>query len=96
MKITVNINRIKEFCGHRDISYLGLFGSQVRGDSRRNSDLDVLIDFKETKSFFELARVQEALEKIFNKKVDLVLKSNIKSSLKPYIFNDLTTIYEKR
>jgi len=55
-----------------------------------------LIDFKETKSFFELARVQEALEKIFNKKVDLVLKSNIKSSLKPYIFNDLTTIYEKR
>ena len=96
MKISVNQNQLESVCNKQNISYLGLFGSQVRGDARQDSDIDVLVDFTQTKSYFELARVQEALEKVFKKKVDLVLRTKIKLSLKPYILNDLTTLYEKR
>lgn len=96
MKISVNQELLEIICNKQNISYLGLFGSQVRGDARPDSDVDVLVDFEQTKSYFELARVQEALEKVFDKKVDLVLRNKIKPSLKPYILNDLTILYEKR
>lgn len=96
MRISIDQNQLEMICNKQNISYLGLFGSQVRGDQRTDSDIDVLVDFSKTKSFFELARIQEELENIFKKKVDLVLRNNIKVSLKPYILNDLTTLYEKR
>lgn len=96
MKISVNQSLLESICNKQNISYLGLFGSQVRGDSHIDSDVDVLVDFTQTKSYFELARAQEALEAIFNKRVDLVLRNKIKSSIKPYILNNLTTLYEKR
>jgi len=96
MKMSINQDLLEIVCNKQNISYIGLFGSQARGDARPDSDVDVLVDFEQTKSYFELARVQEALEKVFDKKVDLVLRNKIKSTLKHYIFNDLTTLYEKR
>jgi len=96
MKITIDQNRIDKVCNEQNIVYLGLFGSQSRGDNRRNSDVDLLVDFKETKSYFQLAKVQEELENIFQKKIDLVLKNNIKDILKQNIFKDLKTLYEQK
>lgn len=96
MKITIDKNKIKQVCDRQDIVYLGLFGSQSRGEAEINSDVDMLIDFGEIKSYFQLARVQEELENIFKKRVDIVLKTNIKDSLKKYILKDIETLYEKR
>ena len=83
-------------CDRENIAYLGLFGSYARGEAHKKSDIDLLIDFNDTKSFFQLTKIQEAFENIFKKKVDLVLKDNIKESLKSYILKDLVTLYEKR
>lgn len=96
MKILIDKNQISQICDRQNITYLGLFGSQSRGDANINSDVDMLIDFSETKSYFQLARVQEELEDIFKKRIDIVLKSNIKKALKKSIFRDLKTLYEKR
>jgi len=96
MKISVDQNKINSICDKQNIIYLGLFGSQSRGEAGINSDVDLLIDFSETKSYFQLAKVQEELEDIFKKKIDLVLRSNIKDLLKPYISKDLKTLYEKK
>jgi predicted nucleotidyltransferase len=35
------------------VQYLGLFGSYVQGTPRRDSDLDVLVEFAEEPSLFE-------------------------------------------
>jgi len=83
-------------CNRENIVYLGLFGSQARGESTTKSDVDLLIDFDGFKSYFELAHIQQSLESILKKNVDLVLKNNIKESLKPYILKDLITLYEKK
>lgn len=96
MKLSINQKQLESICNEQDISYLGLFGSQVRGDARQDSDVDILVDFPQTKSYFALARVQEALQNMFNKKVDLVLRTNIKPRLKQHILSDLMTLYEKR
>ncbi|MBI5123553.1 nucleotidyltransferase domain-containing protein [Candidatus Roizmanbacteria bacterium] len=96
MKISFDQNQIENICSEQNIVYLGLFGSQARGEAGINSDVDVLIDFSETKSYFQLAKVQEELENIFQKKIDLVLKPNVKDVLRQNIFKDLKTLYEKK
>jgi len=96
MKIAIDQDQIKRVCKNQDIIYLGLFGSQVKGEGEKDSDVDLLVDFNETKSYFQLARLQEELENIFNKKVDLVLRHNIKEALRESILKDLKTIYEER
>ncbi len=81
---------------NKGVKYLGLFGSQVRGDHKKNSDVDLLVDFNQVKSLFELAEIKIALEKLLNKPVDLVLKPSLKPSLKPFINKNLVTIYEEK
>lgn len=77
------------------ITYLGLFGSTARNEDRPTSDVDLLVDFNQTKTLFDLSDVQSDLEAILGKKVDLVLKNRVKKQLLPYIQKDLTTIYEQ-
>lgn len=89
-------DQIKSICSRENITFLGMFGSQARGEANEKSDIDLLLDFRETKSFFELAHIQDELELIFGKKVDLVLKPFIKEQLKPHILKDLITVYEQK
>lgn len=96
MNILIDTDELKAICTRENIKYLGLFGSYARGEAHSTSDVDVLIDFVDTKSYFQLAKVQEELEDIFKRKVDLVLRSKIKVSLKPYILKDLMPLYEKK
>lgn len=93
MQISINQNLINTICDQEGVTYLGLFGSQARGDANKSSDVDLLVNFKQTKSLFQLARIQEKLEGAFDKRVDLVLNTSIKESLKPYILKDLVTLY---
>ena len=93
MDLPINNKLLEIVCSEEDIAYLGLFGSRVRGEAKTTSDLDVLVDFQQPKSFFQLARTKEKLEKIFNKKVDLVLKTALKQELKTSVMKDLVTIY---
>jgi len=84
-----------EMYQRQGISYLGVFGSVVRGEDKKESDIDILIDFDETKSFFELADIQYYLEEVLDKKVDLVPRKSIKPQIKSFIEKDLVTVYEK-
>jgi hypothetical protein len=60
---------------------LWLFGSHAHGEQRRRSDIDVLVEFSETPSLLELARLQRELSLLLGKRVDLALKN----ALKPHI-----------
>lgn len=63
------------------VKEIGIFGSYVRGEQRKRSDIDILIDFYEVPTLFTFVEIENYLTKKLNKKVDLVMKS----ALKPYI-----------
>ena len=67
------------------VTKIGIFGSQVFGDYSKDSDVDVLIDYKKKLSLFDLVEMEDYLSKKVGKKVDLVPKNN----LKKYIRNDI-------
>ncbi len=56
---------------------IALFGSFASNEQTKQSDIDVLVEFKEPVGF-EFIELLEALEKIFNHKIDLVSKAGVK------------------
>lgn len=84
---------IEKICKEDGITYLALFGSQSRGDQNINSDIDLLVEFKETPGLISFVKTKYKFEKLFNKKVDLVTKKGLSKYLEPYIQKDLHKIY---
>ncbi len=89
--IVNNIDSIKRLCREHFIKNLYAFGSAVDGDFTNDSDIDLLyemnytgFDFNDLENipydpflvFFDL---KEKLEKLFNKKIDLIPNENFKN-----------------
>ncbi len=75
---------------------IGIFGSYARGENSENSDIDILFDFSNRFSLFDLIQLKQNLEKSINNKVDLVDLNAIHPKLKNNIISDLKIIYEKQ
>lgn len=87
---------IEKICREEGISYLALFGSHARGDAKSDSDVDLLVRYKHPIDFIELYDTEEKFKKLFKQKVDLVTIGGLSKYIKPYIQDDLTTIYEEK
>ena len=70
----------------------GIFGSFVRGEASRKSDIDVLIKFKGRKSLLDLVSLKMELEKKTRRKVDVVEYSTIHPLLKDRILKEQVKI----
>ncbi len=51
---------------------IGLFGSFARGEEHSESDIDILVKFKETISLLDLVKIHNELSLKLGKKIDLV------------------------
>lgn len=60
---------------------LGLFGSVVRGQAGRRSDIDLLVSFCRDIDLFEFLDLREFLQKRLDHKVDLVMDSALKPAI---------------
>ncbi len=67
------------------VESIKLFGSYLEGNFTDESDVDLIVSFKETPSIFEFLDLKEFLEKILNKKVDLISEKGISPYIKPHI-----------
>lgn len=78
--ILEKINEKKSQLKKRKVIKIGLFGSYLKGKQKANSDIDLIVDFEKVtfKNYMELLFM---LEKIFNKKIDLVIEKNLKPEL---------------
>lgn len=67
------------------VKEISIFGSLVRGEQKKKSDIDVLVDFEEGADLFDLVGLALYLEKKLGQKVDVVprraLRREIKSSV---------------
>lgn len=78
-----------------DVVKASLFGSWVRGEQTRTSDIDMLVEFEEGKSLFDLVNLELELEQIFKRKVDLLTYDSIHPRLKASILSEQEVFYEK-
>jgi predicted nucleotidyltransferase len=76
------------------VSEIGIFGSFVRGEQKKRSDLDILVEFDEENipSLLKLIEMERYLQRLLRKKVDLVMKSGIRPELKDIILKEVVYI----
>ena len=60
-------------------SRVRLFGSAARGEDRPDSDIDLLVDFDEDSSLFDLMRMSRELEELLGRAVNVVSAGGLKS-----------------
>lgn len=87
---------IEPILKENDVEFAGIFGSYARGEERSDSDVDVLIRFREPKSLLEIVGLEMELSEILNKKVDLVTEPALCPHIKRDVMKDLKLIYGRR
>jgi uncharacterized protein len=78
---------IADFCRRNHVRRLALFGSVLRPDFRKESDIDILVEFEADSSpgFFEFVGMKEELSALLGRPVDL----RTPGSLSPYFRNQV-------
>ncbi len=79
-------NLIRDILKKSNIKKEEIFGSYARGEEKRNSDVDILIEFDG--SLFEMVGLRLEFEKRLKKKIDLVSHRELSPHLKKYIIQD--------
>lgn len=74
------------------VSYLGLFGSYVRGEQSDSSDLDVLVQFYEAPGLLKYIELEYYLSDLLGVKVDMVTKTGLKPAIGERILNEVVPL----
>ncbi len=63
------------------VAKVGLFGSYVRQQQKKKSDIDILVSFSRDIDLFDFIDLREFLENRLHQKVDLVMESALKPAI---------------
>jgi predicted nucleotidyltransferase len=77
-----------EILRKNDVTKAGVFGSYARGEQKKGSDLDILVQFGARKSLLDLVGLEQDLEKALKRKVDLLTYDSLSPYLREYILSD--------
>ena len=79
--LNVPQDEIDSFCQRWRVAELAVFGSVLREDFRPDSDVDVLVSFGPDArwSLFDFVTMQDELEALFGRPVDLVEKEGLRN-----------------
>lgn len=70
------------------VKRVALFGSYVRGDMRKNSDIDILVDIKADISLLDFVGLKEKIESALGRRVDLIEYDTLKPILREHILKE--------
>jgi len=78
----ISKTKITSFCHRWHISQLALFGSILRDDFKPDSDVDVLITSDDAADWglFDHVKMQQELQTIFQRQIDLITMSALEHS----------------
>jgi len=79
------IRKLVEILKRYGAKKIEIFGSYARGEAKKVSDLDVIVEFKERKSLLDLVGIEQELEDKLGVKIDLLTKK----SISPYLIEKI-------
>ena len=76
------------------IKNIGIFGSYIRNEANDNSDVDILIDITPDSSLtlFSLIDLELRISEKLNKKIDIVIKSDLKPNIGKKILSEVVYV----
>ncbi|AFZ29229.1 DNA polymerase beta domain protein region [Gloeocapsa sp. PCC 7428] len=74
------------------VTKLGIFGSYARGEQTIDSDLDILIDYDQAPTLFQLVELRDYLSEQVGLKVDLVTKNGLKPRIQARVLSEVVYV----
>jgi len=97
-----SLNEIKEIleaqkeylAAEYGVTIVGVFGSYVRGEQRRDSDVDILIELERPPriSLIGLVELEHYLSDVLGMKVDLAIKKNLRKRIGERILSEVVPV----
>jgi predicted nucleotidyltransferase len=84
--------RRREISERFGVERVGLFGSAARDELREDSDVDVLVSFRDRATFDGYMGLKIYLEQLFGRKVDLVTEKGLKPRARTHVERDLIRV----
>jgi predicted nucleotidyltransferase len=87
------ISKQKHFLKSKfQVKSISVFGSYVKSEQNSSSDIDILVEFSKTIDLIEFIELENYLSDILGSKVDLVMKSALKSRIKDNVLREAIPI----
>ena len=94
IQIDFSREELEAICRRRAVKRLALFGSVLRDDFSPDSDVDVLIEFRDDFEGKQIYKIYDELERLFGgRRVDLVDPNQLKPRLKRYVLENVEELY---
>lgn len=90
----LDATRLGDVCRRFGVRELAVFGSVARGLERPDSDIDILFDLAPgVRLGFGIAQLEEELEALFGRPVDLLSKDSIHHLLRESVLSEARVLY---
>jgi uncharacterized protein len=73
---------------------ISLFGSHLHGTAKKNSDIDLLIEFKKPISMFTLVRMEREMSEALGRQVDLLTPESLSKYFRSEVVQEAEPLYE--
>ncbi len=84
--------QMPELADRFGVESLGVFGSFVRQEQSPDSDLDLLVTFRETPGLLRYIELENYLSDLLGVKVDLVMKDALKPRIGQHILQEVVMV----
>jgi predicted nucleotidyltransferase len=85
MTIDRNREEILRIAANHGARNVRVFGSVARGEDRSDSDLDLLVEMEDERSLLDLVGLEQDLEELLERKVDVLTDESIHPALRQRI-----------
>jgi predicted nucleotidyltransferase len=82
--VSLNYDELVAICEKYYINELSIFGSSLRDDFNKNSDIDILVSFNEKSkiTLFDIMDLEKEFSELLNREVDIVEKEALKNPIR--------------
>jgi uncharacterized protein len=89
---------LEQYFVNKPVHRAYLFGSVVRNEQKADSDIDILVelDYEKGADYFVYFEMQQQLNKLLNRKVDLISAKGLSPYVSTVINQEKKLIYERR
>lgn len=90
LQLPMSIEELRTLLRKNGVKTASVFGSYARGEANNESDLDLLVELADGKTYLDLGGLQYELQERFSIRVDIATKLN--RHFEPYITPELVNI----
>ncbi|MDX2191028.1 MAG: nucleotidyltransferase domain-containing protein [Bacteroidota bacterium] len=89
-ELTINI--IREYLISKNIKKAAIFGSFLRDDFNKKSDIDIVIEPFDHMTLWDMIHIQDDLKKKTKRRIDIIEYEGLKSYIKENVMSSALTI----